>query len=164
MRVGKRGAYLLGVFKMIGEELDVEAIKDEEGFERRLRVQKIVYLLQGHPEFRRYLNFHFSMYFYGPYSPELAFVYYNELDGITPAEVALSKEALDYAAEITSMSTKDLEILATLAETIKVNRGRVEDEGIIWIVHELKPIFSREEIAELLERLRYLKRRYGLSW
>jgi len=164
MRAKERAAYLLGVFKAIGEELDTRAIKDEEEFEKRLRIQKIVYLLQGHPEFRRYLDFYFSMYFHGPYSTELAFVYYNELDRVTPAEVSLSKKALDYAAEITDMSTDDLELLATLAETIRVNRGRVEDEEIIRIVHQLKPLFPLEKIAELLKRLKYLKEKYGLRW
>lgn len=158
MIVRERSSFLLGIFNTIGERIDINS------FNGRLRVQKIVYLLQGHPEFRKYLRFHFSMYFHGPYSPELAFVYYNELKGTTPARVLLSKEALDYATEITSMSTEDLEILATLAEAMRVNRGRADDEEIVDMVHELKPIFSREKISELLDHLRYLKVKYGLSW
>jgi len=154
-----RVSNLLGVFEKLGLKLDIRS------FEKRLRIQKIVYMLQLHPEFKPYLNYHYNLFIYGPYSPELAFVYYHMPENIAPAEIKVSSRAIEYGKEISRWDNSLLEeIASTLIEAIKINKGRIEDEELVKLVHELKPYHKRDKIDEILKMLRGLKEKYGLDF
>ncbi|RLE46648.1 MAG: hypothetical protein DRJ31_09775 [Candidatus Methanomethylicota archaeon] len=157
LELSRKARSLASVLKAVGIRLSVES------FEDRLRAQKVVYMLQLHKEFRRYLDFDFSMFLYGPYSPELAHVYYHMLKEVRElAEVSFSTSALAYARDVDAMSTEKLEVLATLAEAMKVNRGACEEE-IVKVVHELKPRYSLEKLHRYLLSLKSLAKKYDLA-
>jgi len=120
-------------------------------------------MLQLHPEFRKYLDFPFNMYFYGPYSPLLAQVYYNLPKHVESAEIVLSEVALEYGRKILEFDFNSLQLTATLAETIRFNRGRVNDEALLSLVHSLKPYYPLEKIKKALDELKRLVEEYGLE-
>jgi len=154
--VEMRASYLLAIFRRLG--LDVK-ISD---FDHRLKLQKIVYLLQLHPEFSRYLNYPFSMFIYGPYSPELARVYYNISDAtVKPVEVSLSEEALDYGRRISSHEAVMLETMATIIEARKVNRNKPLKE-ILEHVEAIKP-YSRRCLEKALAEIKDIENTYRLN-
>ncbi|MEM2248710.1 MAG: hypothetical protein QXH97_04450 [Candidatus Bathyarchaeia archaeon] len=153
----RKAAYLLGVLRRVGLDLKIDS------FDRRLKIQKIVYMLQLHPEFERYLGYSYSLFIRGPYSPDLAHLYYNIPEGLEPEEINLSEEALKYGREIISWNNSFLEIAATLIEAIKINRGRPIEE-IMEHVASLKPSYRLEEIRHALNKAMRLKRTYGLKF
>ena len=154
----EKASNLLGVFKKLGLKLDVSS------FEKRLRTQKIVYMLQLHPDFRSYLGYYYNLFIHGPYSPALAFIYYNIPKNTTPAEVKISSEALEYAMKVVSWDNAFLEIASTLIETIKINRGQIMDEELIEHVHGIKPYYNIDEISAALETVKMLKDKYNLNF
>jgi len=159
----KNAAYLVKVLKKLGVELDLLAIRSS--FEERLYIQKLVYMLKLNPEFRKYLEFaKYSMYLYGPYSPELANVYYNMPKNVPEYEVVISSNALEYGREIVKMSPEDLEIAATLVEILKTNPNITEDAAVRR-VHELKFYLGRSkaQIRGILEYIKNLAKRYKLE-
>ncbi|MCS7364846.1 MAG: hypothetical protein NDF54_05350 [archaeon GB-1867-035] len=147
---------LMSVFKALDLPLDINR------FDRRMKIQKRVYMLQLFPEFRRYLNFDFSIYFHGPYSPDLANTYYNLPHGVDVPEIKLSEKAVEYGKTIAKFSLPELEIISTLAEAIRINGENITDDELIEIVHELKPYYCREKIEKCLEKLHELRRKYNI--
>mgnify|MGYP005641826719 CR=1 FL=1 len=145
----------MGVMDSLGLTLDISS------FEKRLRIQKIVYMLQLHPEFKPYLNYSYNLFIRGPYSPDLAWLYYHIPKDITPARIDVSKKALTYGRIIASWDNDLLEVASTLIETMKINRG-CPDEEIIDIVTDLKPYFKRNDIRDALRKVKEIKRLFGL--
>jgi len=159
----RNAALLTSVLKKLGVEVNPRTIRSS--FEERLYIQKLVYMLNLNPEFRRYLGFvKYSMYLYGPYSPELADVYYNMPETLPRYEITISDEALEYGREIAKMSPEDLEIAATIIEILKTNPGITEDIAIRR-VHELKFYLGRSKahIREIFEHIKKLARKYKLE-
>ena len=151
----ERASKLCGVFEKLGERLDVRS------FEKRLIVQKRVYMLQLHPEFHPYLGYHYSLFIHGPYSPDLADIYYHIPKDVKPMEIDVSREALEYGREVMRMDRATLEIASTIIEVIRVNRG-ISDERIVEHVHMLKPSYKSAEIWDILLMVKNLKRKYNL--
>ena len=153
----KKALHLLGVFKKLGMKLDIRS------FEKRLEIQKKVYMLQLNSEFRRYLGYYFNLFIRGPYSPGLARVYYNIPKGAKAAEINVSKKALDYGREIASMDIETLEIASTLIEVMKINRN-IDDKRLVEHVNMLKPYYTVEKISKVLETVKALGEKYNLDF
>jgi len=151
----RKASNLCGVFEKLGEKLDIGS------FRKRLIIQKRVYMLQLHPEFHPYLGYHYSLFIHGPYSPDLADIYYHIPEDVTPAEINVSGEALEYGRKVMEMDRATLEIASTIIEVIRVNRG-ISDERIVEHVHMLKPFYKSAEIWKILLMVKNLKRRYNL--
>lgn len=160
----KRNAtYLLNIMRKIG--IDLNYIEIKTSFEKRLYIQKLVYMLKLHPDFKKYLNFaKYNMYFYGPYSPELAHTYYNLPRNIPEIEIAISNEALEYAREIVEMEIEDLEIAATLVEMWR-ERGEIAEDVLIRLVYRLKFYLRRSEndVANIFNKIKNLFKKYRLQ-
>ena len=151
----EKASKLCGVFEKLGERLDVRS------FEKRLIVQKRVYMLQLHPEFRPHLGYHYSLFIHGPYSPDLADIYYHIPKDIKPAEINVSRKALEYGRKVMEIDRTTLEIASTIVEIMRVNRG-ISDERVVEHVHMLKPIYKRDKIQAALLMVKNLKRKYNL--
>jgi len=154
----EKAAKLLGVFKALGLKLNVGNFSD------RLRTQKIVYMLSLHPELRPYLDYSYNMYLSGPYSPNLAYIYYNLPKDLVVKEVKVSSEAIKYGKEIAGMDNPFLEVAATLVEAMRINKNAIGREDLVEMVHELKPYYKRDYIAEVLEHVKELKHKYNLDF
>ena len=157
IEISRKAKLLAGVFNALGLKIDISK------FPKRLRIQKIVYMLQLHPEFKKYLNFNFNIYLRGPYSPELAEAYYNLPDKREIPEIHLSREALEYGKEIANIKSDDLEIMATLIEAIKINKGSINDDELVELVSNLKPWHSREKIASTLKKAYTLAKKHNIK-
>lgn len=156
-RKRRKAEDLVGIFDKLGLKLDVTT------FEHRLRIQKIVYILQLHREFRKYLDYRFNLYIRGPYSPDLASVYYGISEEVHPSNVELSEEALRYGREVVSKDNEYLEVASTLVEAMKVNQSEIDDEELVELVHWLKPYYGENKIREILQQTRELLDRYGIT-
>jgi len=151
----EKGRILRCVFEKIGASLNINT------FENRLRIQKIVYMLQLHPEFRGKLNYNFNMFICGPYSPELAHVYYNLPESGYRDDIKISENAIAYAKEVISKNTSFLEVAATLVEIKKINKNISESE-LIEKVKSLKPSYHPDFVREVLEEVKHLRDKYNI--
>lgn len=145
------------VLKTVGLDLGVDNFGD------RLKTQKVVYLLRLNPEFRKQLPYGYSMYLHGPYSPELASVYYNSSKKIRSKKVKVSFKSLEYGKKIASLSNRELELIATLNETMRVNKGKIRSSEAIELVCGIKSQFNKSEVSRAFEYLKTLKTNYGLD-
>jgi len=150
----------IGKLKGIFESLDIEL--DVSSFNKRLRIQKLVYMFRLHEEIKPHLDFKYNLYLRGPYSPELAYVYYH-LERASPIYIKLSSEAVEYCKEILSLNTRKLELLCTLVEVLKTNEHLFSDDEIVNFVHEFKPNYDVREIKDMLEYFKSLRSRYRLD-
>jgi len=153
----EKGRILRSIFEKIGASLNINT------FENRLRVQKIVYMLQLHPEFRGKLNYDFNMFIRGPYSPELARVYYNLPEDNLLVDIKVSEDAIAYAKEIILENNASLELAATLIEVKKINKD-ISEKELIEKVRILKPYYHPEFISEVLEKVKQLKSKYNIAF
>jgi uncharacterized protein YwgA len=82
-------------------------------FDKRLRIQKIVYLIE---ELTKDFNYNFSLYLRGPYSPDLAKEYYSLInEDIKPLkENYLKKETINIAKNLDARENLWLEIASTI--------------------------------------------------
>jgi uncharacterized protein YwgA len=151
------------VLKTVGLDLGID------NFGGRLKTQKVIYLLHLNPEFRKQLPYGYSMYLHGPYSPELASVYYNSSKTIRATKtirakkVKVSFKSLEYGKKIASLSNRELELIATLNETMRVNKGKIRPNEAIELVCDIKPQFNKSEVSRAFEHLKTLKTNYGLD-
>lgn len=153
----EKGRILRSIFEKIGASLNINT------FENRLRIQKIVYMLQLHPEFRGKLNYDFNMFIRGPYSPELARVYYNLPEDDLLVDIKVSEDAIAYAKEIILENNASLELAATLIEVKKINKD-ISEKELIEKVRILKPYYHPEFINEVLEKVKQLKSKYNIAF
>lgn len=158
----ERHAILLELFEKLNLTLDISS------FEKRKRIQKIVYLLKLHKELRPFLaHYKFSIYLHGPYSPDLALDYYNVSDyGREYSKgselINISDESISYAKFIMSLSTKELEILTTVIELIK-HHGTTDINKLTWLMKGLKPKVSKAEVQQALKTLEEIKKTFNIS-
>ena len=153
----EKAAYLAGLFRALGLSLDISS------FEKRKKIQKLVYLLKLKRDLARYLPFEFNMYFAGPYSTELADIYYSiDREGVKPANVVVDEDALEYARYIDELSHNELELIATLIELIRRFKTRDVDE-LTWLVKGIKPKFTKRDVEEALKTIEYFKKRFGVD-
>jgi uncharacterized protein YwgA len=103
------------------------------------------------------------MYLHGPYSPELASAYYNSSKKIRSQKVKVSFKSLEYGKKIASFSNRELELIATLNETMRVNKGKIRPNEAIDLVCGIKPQFNKSEVSRAFEHLKTLKTNYGLD-
>lgn len=131
--------------------LKVEGILDFniKFFNHRLKLQKYVFLA------RRYgfdLNYNFSLYIHGPYSPELADDYY-ELDKAPVAPVTLDR---NFVSLVKRKSEWWLELAATIVH-IKERYPDITENEIKWLVKNSKPLATDVEVEKIISELKAKK-------
>jgi len=129
-------------------------------FEDRLKVQKIVYLLQLLPELRDYLGYTFNLYLRGPYSSQLAAVYYK-LPSRTNMRINVSEKAREIAKEIKEMNTSELEIVATTIAIMKYRSG--EEAELSKLINLKGDLYSKEEIKKGFKKAKRFLEKFNLS-
>ncbi|MGC8618833.1 MAG: hypothetical protein ACP5UZ_08930 [Thermoplasmata archaeon] len=80
-------------------------------FDKRLRLQKMVYLIQHET---KEFNYDFSLYLRGPYSRDLAREYYNLTNKYSESEEPLGPRSRELAAELSKRDNLWLEIASTI--------------------------------------------------
>jgi uncharacterized protein YwgA len=125
-----------------------------ETFPDRLRLQKIVWLMQ---KFGVRLGFTYSWYLHGPYSPELTRNLYEIVQsGILPYESIGDRDLARIeslrkvlGADITSCDK--LELLASI-DFLKHNVRSISKEDAEHFLKETKPYFSDQLVQECWQR------------
>jgi len=109
---------LMEIINIKPDELTDSIIKDGNdsydinyNFDKRLRLQKMVYLIQHET---KEFNYNFSLYLRGPYSRELAKEYYNPTNEYTESEEALGSRSRELAAKLSEKDNLWLEIASTI--------------------------------------------------
>jgi hypothetical protein len=153
-----KGRGVAKALKAIGERTGRPVRMDTK--DRRVRLQKLVYLLRaaGHPAARK---FEFNMYLNGPYSSDLAEVYYalgnDGLDSADPA-IDLPEATLNDICDADRNGVEFLEALTTvmnLAGAIRAegNGKPPLGEGLAW-ARSMKPHIGAETWKGVREFLR----------
>jgi uncharacterized protein YwgA len=122
----------------------------EEGFVNRLRLQKLVFIAQE--SFGLNFGFTYSIYRYGPYSPQLANYYFSGDFGFAPLWYTLP-DSFDQTRFLSLVSGKDepwLEIAATLIDSKKFYSSK---EEILEAVNRIKPKYDCESIKSIYDEL-----------
>lgn len=148
----------LDSFAMLLEEsgllyLDAIPNEDEVGFENRLRFQKYVYIARS---YGLDLGYNYSIYRYGPYSPDLASDYYAlaESGERFPYEQYPLPETFNSAGFlnlVTGKSANWLEIAATLLDQHTRFSNNLQ---LIDHVEAIKCDYSHDYIGSVLGDLR----------
>jgi uncharacterized protein YwgA len=119
-------------------------------FIHRLKLQKYVYLAR---KFGFDLGYEYNMYIHGPYSPDLARDYYAlDIQSVTGRE-ELKEE---FIRLIKGASERWLELAASIL-MIHERYGHLDNDTLIKLVKSSKPHARREEILEILERIKKAK-------
>jgi len=124
---------------------------DEEGFDRRLRVQKAAFLLKkmGIAPFTEY---NFSLYIRGPYSPELAKDYYGDLPQ-TSDKVNIPKDKLEIFDSFMKNDEKWLEV-ATSTLMIVERYPKINKKEVLDALRLSKPWVQEDYFAEIYDKLK----------
>ena len=129
-----------------------------ERFSDRLKLQKLVYLLQA---FGVYLGYDFSWYLRGPYCSLLAHNGFSlqEIYDMIPAGIKLrSRRDRDnftrFLRFVKDKKIDDLEIAASLHYLKKVHGGQISDEGIIKRVTKKRDSFTREQVDGIWKEMK----------
>ncbi|MEM3656532.1 MAG: hypothetical protein QXP58_08485, partial [Thermoprotei archaeon] len=141
--------------------IDIKQVK--ANFDSRLRVQKVIYLLMLHQDFKGMLDFEFNFYLRGPYSPDLAQVYFSLSEDKDYPLPTLPDGAKEYLNYIKDFELKDLELVASTIEVIKWSPSATE-EDIINRVAELKPEFEKASIERAYQKAQSMKEKFGLIY
>jgi len=121
-------------------------------FNDRIKLQKVVYLIEN--AFEVDLDFNFSWYIHGPYSPTLTKVMFKQEDG---NEIQLNEskiKKLEKAKEFfkTHNTRSRLELLGSLHYYLKAIKGKnMSKSKIVKRFFELKPKFEITEIEDSYE-------------
>ncbi len=134
------------VFEMLGIEYSVNTFND------RIKLHKIVYLTQE--AFDVNLDFEFTWYLYGPYSPDLTRTMFEKEPGTSSkikenrkAELNLQKASKFFLA--IDRSRDNLELLGSLHYVLRLSKkGNMSDERAKERFLELKPQFNKKEISD----------------
>jgi uncharacterized protein YwgA len=126
----------------------------QESFEARFRIQKLVYLLQ-HLSFRGKLNYNFSLYLRGPYSLGLASDYYTLSEATPP--VSLEPKQMNDIKKLLEFTDAELELLSTIVSVLDYSPN-ASPKDVVFVVKNLKPKYTDEQIKSMLERARELLR------
>jgi uncharacterized protein YwgA len=130
--------------------IDFSVIQDEDdnGFVNRLRMQKYVYLAKY---YGLDLGYSYTMYRYGPYSPDLTTAYYSLADSsYTSQDLPNTFKAQDFVSLVDNKDEHWLEIATTLLHQHK----RVSDkEALVKRVESIKCSYSIDYIRGVLNDL-----------
>ncbi len=152
-----RARYLKGLFERLGISFSIDT------FEDRLRMQKLVYMLQLNKHLNAFLGYDFNMYLAGPYSPELADAYYYiERNDIEGEPIHIDQEAKEYARYIDSLSSELLELIATLIELIR-RYGTRDPDKLTWYIKGIKPHYRKKDVKRALSILERLEEDFGIE-
>ena len=116
---------LRAVLNMLGIEATVN------NFEKRLKLQKIIYLLRLNNDFRAHLPYVFTMYVRGPYCPNLARIYYKLPENNNVATLLIPDNAIGYGQKIANMSKRELELVSTINEAIRINKKGFKKKDLV---------------------------------
>ncbi len=129
---------------------------DDNGFINRLKLQKYVFLAQT--SLRNNFGYEYSIYRNGPYSPELANYYYEDLDLNEVSSEINTKQWIDdpvfTGRFLTLFKDKEpewLEMAATLVDS--TNYCENEEESLNK-VYAIKSKFSRRYIDDIWNELK----------
>jgi uncharacterized protein YwgA len=142
---------LISILKLIGIK-SISQIKesenpeeDDKSFELRLRIQKIMYFLISE-KLDKDLNYSYSVYLRGPYSPDLSKDYFS----ISDEEFRTTKDVLSEKSPLKSwikqLNEKDslwLEIASTLRSFM--NAGYNEEKAIERVTEFKEEILNAEK-------------------
>lgn len=121
----------------------------EENFDNRFRIQKYVFLSQY---FGLDLDYQFTMYLHGPYSPDLTNDYYALTGDVSYFREDLPDEfdSDRFYTFVNEMDSNSLEATATL---LSLNEHFHDRECLIDRVTNMKSHIPQESIEENLRRL-----------
>ena len=140
----------LGILHELGIRVDLSS------FDKRLRIQKIVFLLQ---QFGSETNWEFNWYLRGPYSPALAHqLFDNAATRISfsgkldeKAQKALSR--LSHLIDVRGASSEELETAASVLYIMRTSKFPAGDqEKLISLVCELKPNLDGDLVKKYVLR------------
>jgi uncharacterized protein YwgA len=134
-------------------------------FSERKQLQKLGYLMQA---WHLDVDFRFTWYIHGPYSPKLTRILYDSIDkkdvkvdGLTASELKSVEEFKEFLGSDLTDSDK-LELLASIHFLkSKADAVGAPKDDVLMVLKEKKPYFSDEEIEEYwkkAERLDQLTR------
>lgn len=125
----------------------------DDGFENRLKLQKLVYMVQTC--FGLDMGYSFTIYRFGPYSTKLADQYYDDLDKnviVNNMNIDLPKR-FNQDQFINIFSGKDgrwLELAATLIDSQKHVSGY---DKTVETVSRIKPRYTEDEVVDVLNNV-----------
>ena len=135
-----------------------------ETFSERKRVQKVVYLLDK--VFGMNLDFSYSWYLHGPYSPQLTRIVFDVIEGQTVVDSNLKVLSSNDQRKIEELkaflgndinSSDKLELLVSLHFLLnRMKDSDVSQEDIIAFLRRKKPYFTDEEIIGAIDQLQTL--------
>ncbi len=130
-------------------------------FNDRLKLQKLIYLLQACGV---YLGYDFSWYLRGPYCSLLAhngFALQNVYDAIPDSIELKNKEDRNNFAKfqkfIEGMGIDELEIAASLHYLKKVRGKHVSDEDILKMVTKKRDRFTEQQVSGIWQEMKKQK-------
>ncbi|MEM3503731.1 MAG: hypothetical protein QW134_05865 [Nitrososphaeria archaeon] len=147
--ISKLAAYM----QSLGLSVDVEG-----DFNSRLELQRMAFIVGNLTEDKEILDLNFSLYLNGPYSTQLADLYYKEKDTFSKESIhklsSRESEALEKLKRLGSLSPERLEALATVLFLLK-------KENVDWLVmvdaiKEAKPKLSLEQIVTAINDAKVL--------
>jgi len=129
-----------------------------DSFPDRIRIQKVVYLLK---QFGADLNFGYTWYIRGPYSPSLTRTLFNPTEGDISTERELSSEELKIVNEVRNFlggdfySFEGMELIASLVYLIKhgPSKGLSSRAKISRFLNEQKPQYSSIQIDQAWDKI-----------
>jgi len=121
----------------------------EENFDNRFRIQKYVFLAEY---FGLHLDYVFSMYIHGPYSPDLTNDYYElAQDGFEhPEELPDEFDINRFYSFVSPMDSTSLEAAATL---LSLNENFHDRQCLLDRVKNMKSHIALENIQDIFESL-----------
>jgi len=135
-----------------------------ETFSERKRVQKVVYLLDK--VFGMNLDFSYSWYLHGPYSPQLTRIVFDVIEGQTVVDSNLKVLSSNDQRKIEELkaflgndinSSDKLELLVSLHFLLnRMKDSDVSQEDIIAFLRRKKPYFTDKEIIGAIDQLQTL--------
>lgn len=144
---------LAAYMQSLGLGIDVE--KD---FNSRLELQKIAFIVGNLTEDKEILSLNFSLYLNGPYSTQLADLYYEKKNafGKESAHKLSSREigALEKLKHLGNLSPERLEALSTVFFLLK--KENVDWLGMVDAIKEAKPKLSLGQIVTAINDAKVL--------
>ena len=121
----------------------------EKDFNSRLELQKIAFIVGNLIEDKEILSLNFSLYLNGPYSTQLADLYYEKKNAFSKESVhklsPRESEALEKLKHLGGLSPERLEALATVFFLLK--KRNVDWLEMVDAMKEVKPKLSLEQIV-----------------
>ena len=122
---------------------------NDDGFRARFRVQKCMYLAQ---QLGLESEYRYSSYLHGPYSPSLAYAYYENASKVNDNTESMNFEcASDCRNIVDGHNDRWLEIATTLIHVAK--KGETDREVLLERVGRIKFRFSEKYIHDTLAEL-----------